>query len=31
MAKKAAKKAIKEDLEKKGDELHNKLDELLGW
>lgn len=31
MAKKAAKKAVKEDLEKKGDELHNKLDELLGW
>ena len=31
MAKKAAKKAIKDDLEKKGDELHNKLDELLGW
>jgi hypothetical protein len=31
MAKKAVKKAIKEDLEKKGDELHNKLDELLGW
>lgn len=31
MAKKAAKKAIKEDLEKKGDDLHNKLDELLGW
>ena len=31
MAKKAAKKAIKEDLEKKGDDLHNKVDELLGW
>ena len=31
MAKKAVKKAIKEDLEKKGDDLHNKLDELLGW
>lgn len=31
MAKKAAKKAIKEDLEKKGDDLHEKLDELLGW
>lgn len=31
MAKKAALKAIKEDLEKKGDELHNQLDELLGW
>lgn len=31
MAMKAAKKAIKEDLEKRGDDLHNKLDELLGW
>ena len=31
MAKKAALKAVKEDLEKKGDDLHNKLDELLGW
>lgn len=31
MAKKAAKKAIREDLEKKGDDLHKKLDELLGW
>lgn len=31
MAKEAAKKAIREDLEKRGDELHNKLDELLGW
>lgn len=31
MAKKTAKKAIREDLEAKGDELHNKLDELLGW
>ena len=31
MAKAAAKKAIKEDLEKRGDELHKKLDELLGW
>lgn len=31
MAKAAAKKAIREDLEKKGDELHKKLDELLGW
>ena len=30
-AKALAKKAIREDLEKKGDELHNKLDELLGW
>lgn len=31
MAKKAAIKAIKEDLEKKGDELHKNLDQLLGW
>lgn len=31
MAKKVAKEAIKKDLEKRGDELHNKLDELLGW
>ena len=31
MAKAAAKKAIKKDLEAKGDSLHNKLDELLGW
>lgn len=31
MAKKAALKAIKKDLEEKGDELHKKLDELLGW
>lgn len=31
MAKAAAKKAVREDLEKKGDELHKKLDELLGW
>lgn len=31
MAKKVAKYAIKQDLEKKGDELHNKLDQLLGW
>lgn len=31
MAKSAAKKAIKKDLEKRGDDLHNKLDELLGW
>ncbi len=31
MAKKVAKEAIKKDLEKKGDELHNKLDKLLGW
>lgn len=31
MAKKVAKDAIKQDLEKKGDELHNKLDKLLEW
>ena len=31
MAKKAAMKAIKKDLEAKGNELHSKLDELLGW
>lgn len=31
MAKEAAKKAIREDLEKKGDDLHKQLDELLGW
>ena len=31
MAKEAAKKAIREDLEKRGDELHDKLDKLLGW
>lgn len=31
MAKKVAKEAVKKDLEKRGDELHNKLDELLGW
>lgn len=31
MAKSAAKKAIKEDLEKRGEDLHGKLDELLGW
>ncbi len=31
MAKKAAKEAIRKDLEAKGDELHGKLDELLGW
>lgn len=30
-AKALAKKAIREDLEKKGDDLHKKLDELLGW
>lgn len=31
MAKAAAKNAIKENLEKRGDELHKKLDKLLGW
>lgn len=31
MAKAAAKKAIKEELEKRGDDLHEKLDKLLGW
>lgn len=30
MAKAAVKKAIKEDLERRGEELHGKLDELLG-
>jgi len=31
MAKAAAKQAIREDLEKRGDDLQKKLDELLGW
>lgn len=31
MAKAAAKKAIKEDLEKKGQNLHNQLDKVLGF
>ena len=31
MAKAAAKKAVKKELEQRGDSLHNKLDELLGW
>lgn len=31
MAKQATKKAIRDDLEKKGEDLQNKLDELLGW
>lgn len=30
-AKAAAKQAIKKDLDQRGDSLHNKLDELLGW
>ena len=31
MAKAAAKAAVSKDLEKRGDDLHKKLDELLGW
>ena len=31
MAKAAAKKAMREELEQKGDDLHEKLDSLLGW
>ena len=31
IAKQAAKKAVRQELEKKGDDLHKKLDELLGW
>lgn len=31
MAKAAAKRAIRQELEARGDSLHNKLDELLGW
>ena len=31
MAREAAKNAIREDLEKKGEDLHEQLDELLGW
>ena len=31
MAKKLAKNVVREDLEKRGDDLHNRLDELLGW
>lgn len=31
MAKSAVRNAVKEDLEKKGDDLHGKLDKLLGW
>lgn len=31
MAKKVAKEAVRKDLERRGDDLHNKLDELLGW
>lgn len=31
MAKVAAKRAVKKDLEQRGDNLHEKLDSLLGW
>lgn len=31
MAKEAAKKAVREDLEKEGEELGKKLDEIIGW
>ena len=31
MAKAAAKKAVRQELEQKGEELHNKLNKLLGW
>ena len=31
MAKKAAKEAIRSDLDKKGEDMQKKLDELLGW
>lgn len=31
MAQSAAKKAIRKDMEQKGDELHKKLNEILGW
>lgn len=31
MAKAAAKKAVQKELEERGDELHGKLDQLLGW
>lgn len=31
MAKEAAKNIVRKDLEKKGDDLHGKLDKLLGW
>ena len=31
MAKAAAKQAVQDKLEKKGEDLHNKLDKLLGW
>lgn len=31
MAKKVAKEAVRNDLDKKGEDMHNKLDKLLGW
>lgn len=31
MAKESAKKIVREELRRKGDKLHDKLDELLGW
>lgn len=31
LAKAAAKRAVKQELEQRGDSLHNKLDQLLGW
>ena len=31
MAKEAAKKVVREDLEKKGDNLHKDLDKIMGW
>lgn len=31
MAKKVAKEAIRNDLDKKGEDMHNKLDKLFGW
>lgn len=31
MAKAAAKRAIQEELNEKGEEIHKKLDEILGW
>ena len=31
MAKEATKKAVREDLEKKGEKLHEDLDKALGW
>lgn len=31
LAKQVVKQAVKQDLEKRGDDLHKKLDQLLGW